>query len=446
MAKIIKPLESYEYFHTLDENIQKIETKVQKKATSDELVFLATNGKNPYVKAIAIKVLINLEDKSLLKVFEQSLQSKDTIIETTGCLTDKIPIAAYFFECVSSNYEQQGEDRNIKMRSDLANKILECKPIDVSLVRYLYNQIPPDSRYYQKIRTLVQQTQDEEILFTLAKYENKADIELIKSFGNKAFWAIGRFRDESFLPFLDEKLDDSNYQDISSILTNFCHEKAVAILKKGLNIMTHDLNLNEHQKNSYLINLYDSANRSNCSLYQTFLEDIWIKHKILSFEILENYKKNHSKDVTADFILSGLKLNGELRLLSKETSSNNNGEDVKLTAKLLRILKNLSVEKYILALSEVIRDTDDLEIYNFVFELNDNPNLLKCKADFIQKMKTNESAYGLLVIIKGVKMLQDRQLFNDCFEIIKSRRAEFLRFEVWEESLQDFIKENNLKL
>ena len=49
VAEIIKPLESYEYIHTLDDDIHKIETEVQKMATSDELIFLAIHGKNPYV-------------------------------------------------------------------------------------------------------------------------------------------------------------------------------------------------------------------------------------------------------------------------------------------------------------------------------------------------------------------------------------------------------------
>ena len=442
VAEIIKPLESYEYIHTLDEDIHKIETEVQKMATSDELIFLAIHGKNPYVKAVAIKVLMNLEDKSLLKVFEQSLLSKDTIIQTTGCLTDKTPIAAYFFECIPRNYEQGGEDINIKIRSDLANKMFEGKPIDISLVRYLYNQIPPDPRYYQKIRTLVQQTQDEEILFTLAKYENKADIELIKSFGDQSFWAIARFPHESFLPFLAEKLNDKNYDDITYATLSYCNQNAADILYRVLNLMTQPENNNNHFD---LVDFYDSVNRSECSMYHPMLENIWLSHKILSFEILEHYQITHTNEETADYILTGLLGNNELKLLCKDISIKN-GNDIKLTVKLLKILRNLSVEKYILALSEVIHDTDDLEMDVLVYELSDNPSLLKCKADFIQKMKMNESAYGLLIILNGVKKLGDRQLFNDCFEIIKSRRAEFLKSEVWEESLQGFIKDNNLKL
>lgn len=445
VLKILKPLESYEYFYALDEDIHKIETKVQKMATSEELVFLATNGKNPYVKAVAIKVLMNLEDKSLLKVFEQSLLSRDSIIQKTGSFTDKTPISAYFFECIPRNYEQGGEEINPKIRSDLANKIFENNPIDVNLIKYLYNQIPPDPRYYLKIRALAIETQDDQVLFTLANYENKADIDLIKSFGDKAFKAIGRFPDERFLPYLDEKLDDSNYQAISNILTNFCHEKAAVIFEKTLNMMKNDSRLNEHKKNCYLPNFYDSANRSNCSKYQSMLENLWLTHKILSFEILEQYQTSHTNEETADFILTGLPGINELKLLWKDKSIIN-GNDIKLIVKLLGIQKNLSLEKYIPTLSKVIHNTDGLEMDKFVFELNDNSNLLKCKADFIQKMKTNESAYGLLIIINGVKKLGDRQLFEDFFEIIKSRRAEFLKSEVWEQSLRDFIKENNLKL
>lgn len=442
VAEIIEPLESYEYIHTLDEDIHKIETEVQKMATADELIFLAIHGKNPYVKAVAIKVLMNLEDKSLLKVFEQSLLSKDTIIQTTGCLTDKTPIAAYFFECIPRNYEQGGEDINIKIRSDLANNMFENNPIDVNLVKYLYNQIPPDPRYYQKIRALVIETQDDQVLFALAKYENNADIELIKSFGDQSFWAIARFPHESFLPFLAEKLNDKNYDDITYATLSYCNQNAADILYRVLNLMTQPENNNNHFD---LIDFYDSVNRSECSMYHPMLENIWLSHKILSFEILEHYQITHTNEETADYILTGFQLNKDLKLFSKEFHLTTY-EDVKMMVKLLKILKNLSTEKYMLAISKVIKDTDDLEMDVFVYELRDNPSLLKCKADFIQKMKMNESAYGLLIILNGVKKLGDQQLFNDCFEIIKSRRAEFLKSEVWEESLQGFIKENNLKL
>ena len=100
------------------------------------------------------------------------------------------------------------------------------------------------------------------------------------------------------------------------------------------------------KKNSYLANLYDSANRSNCSVYHPLLENLWLTYKILSFEILGQYQLSHTKAETADFILSGLLGNNELKLLSKEVFVYF-GNDVKMTVKLLKILRNISVEKYI---------------------------------------------------------------------------------------------------
>lgn len=61
-------------------------------------------------------------------------------------------------------------------------------------------------------------------------------------------------------------------------------------------------------------------------------------------------------------------------------------------------------------------------------------------------MKNNDSAYGLLVIIEGVKEIGNEKLFDECFEVIKQRREEFLTHPIWEKSLQEFLKKNNLKL
>ncbi|MDM1044831.1 hypothetical protein HX004_07125 [Myroides sp. 1354] len=452
----IKSLEKYPSFYALDKEINGIENKVDKIAKSDELEYLALNGNNVYIKGVAIKILINRNDEKIKDVFKRLINSKDSILYNREHLSSSVSLPAFFFENLSFNNKLDKETQN-KIKSDLTEIILNNQPVNISLLNEIHYQIPVNKKYYEKIRNIVIKSNSPSLLVALAKYQNENDIELIKSFKENSFSAIGEFPNDDFLPFLEKYTNHYDEFPYLFAVSKFCNPKGTELISKIVDLKTTNLKNSECNKNYCLKVFYNQIYMNDCKLFYPILEKMWLSHKILSFDILDFYEENHTKEETVDFILSGLFLNGKAELIShnmydiEKMLSQNREEDLTFgetgkLVKLLNRLKTLSEEKYQFTLNSVISNIDDLETDDFIYQLNDNSNLLKAKNSFIQKMKSNESAYGLLIIINGVKKLGDEKLFNDCFEIIKERRNEFQEKEVWEKSLQEFLRNNKLKL
>src|SRR5690606_15257102 len=240
-------------------------------------------------------------------------------------------------------------------------------------------------------------------------------------------------------------------------VSKFCNEEAVNLVSKIVDLKTANLQNEICNENFCLEAFYNQIYMNDCKLFYPILENLWLTHKILSFDILDNYEENHSKEQTADFILSGLQLSGKSELISQnmydlEKMINQNPEEdltfdeVGKLIKLVNKLKNLSGEKYLEAVPNVIKEIDDLYVDEFIHRLSDNKSLLVHKESFVEKMKNNESAFGLLVMMNGIKELGDENRFIYCFEGINKRRNEFSKYEIWQKRLQEFLKENNLKL
>jgi hypothetical protein len=175
----------------------------------------------------------------------------------------------------------------------------------------------------------------------------------------------------------------------------------------------------------------------------------------LSFDILDDYENTHSREETEMFILQGLLLDGEVQLIkhniydldkpiSPDFDLTSFGNTTKLVT-LLHRLKNFSEESYIKALRKNLLEIDDLSTAEFISELKDNKTIIANKDVLLKKMRDNQGIYGLLIIMDGVSLLNDKKLFDECYDILKKRRAEFKKSKIWEKSFQDFLKANKLK-
>lgn len=82
---------------------------------------------------------------------------------------------------------------------------------------------------------------------------------------------------------------------------------------------------------------------------------------------------------------------------------------------------------------------------DFISKLKDNTLILQNKDVLLDRLKNNESAYGILIIMNGVKMLNDKNLFDEGAAIVVNRKTELGKFPVWEKEYKNFIRENNIK-
>jgi len=454
IENILKPLESYESFYALNDETEKIERKLFKNATLSELEYLSVNGKNSYIKAIAIKVLTNLDSRKAIPIFKEILNSKDSLTFRTECLSDSYLLSSYFFENITLN-DNLTKQESERLRQELVNLILDSENANIKLLEEINYSIPIIPENYEKLRNLVIKSKSPQLLISLARFNNQNDIDLIKSFGKDAFLAIEEFPDNQFIPFLKDNIQESKNFPYMFAISKFCNEESAAIVKEIIEFSIQDLE-NRNCSNYCLTAIYNQIYKDNCKLNYPLLSKLWLSHKVLSFDILDEYEKTHSEKETEEFILEGLLLDGKAQLikhnmydLDKMLSADFDMPiPINNTSKLISLLdrlKEFSIESYTKALRKNLLEIDALSTDEFISELNDNKSIIENSDVLIKKMKENDSAYGLLIIMNGDKVLNDKKLFAECFEILKERRAEFKEKKIWEKRFQEFLKENRLK-
>lgn len=451
-AAIIKPLEKEILFYSSeDKEIKKIQELLFKEANPEELVYLAEKGKNIHIKALAIDVLAHRkEGEKILDVFKKSLHSKEKLDYRGGCIVSEHLLSAYIFEGVSAGNHFSEKEKESLHREMIAIA-LNAKPVNGELLEALAYDLPTDQDAYAKIRKLVMDTKSPILLVNLAKYKNPDDIELIKRFGKQAYPAIQEFPDPKFLPMMKEHINDSSDFAFMVALAEFCSEEAKEIVIKAIE---YNKKINEEKDcgGNCLTFLYQQISIKKCALYDSALADLWVTDKIISFDILSAYEKTHTQKETAKFLLDGFLKPGNAKVIAvnsydmdEDGSSEMIFDDNLRLVALLEKTKKISKEVYEKAVRNSLQYLDDLDLNRFISKLKDHDSVLQNRDVLLDRVRNNENAYGALTIMDGLKMLKDKNLFNDGAAIMVSRKAEFKKFPVWEKEYENFIKENNIK-
>lgn len=435
----------------MDRENDSISKLLAQKATENELEYLSLKGQNTFTKAISIKTLINRKSSKIIGIFENLIDSKDTMVYGTESLSTTESLPNFIFQSLVFNRNYSEEEINSN-KEIMVRKILDKNPVNTTLLSSIAYWIPQDESFYEPIRKIVIEERSPALLVTIAKYKKEADIELIKSFGFEALPAIEEFPNEQFREILENDIRFDDYRYMFA-LAKSCTPETVKTVEKALQLKIADLK-NSECGNYCLATIYNQVEMNQCELFYPALQQLWLSNKIISYNIIKNYAANHSKKETENFLFKGFMLKGNPQIIHQNMYDDTNfvadlesGSRWNNEVKIVHVLKELrkySNKKYLKALRNTIIEIKDLDLYDFVRELKDSKSLEIVKNAFIEKMKTKNNAYGLLLTMDAIKLLDDGQLFDKGFEIIKQRKNEFR--EKWEKSLQEFLTENDLKL
>lgn len=196
---LIKPLRGYTSFYALDTIPNLITEKLKSEATEDELEIIINKENSPYVKAVAIEALMRKNKEYTFKLFEENLNSEDSIVFRTECLRDKLSIPCFIFTEGSFSSEYLSVKQAEINKKHFFEILFDQRELNVKLIDELVFWIPNKEEYYLKIREAIIQNRSKYLLRALGKFKKKQDIELIKSFGKEAFLAIREFPDDAFL-------------------------------------------------------------------------------------------------------------------------------------------------------------------------------------------------------------------------------------------------------
>lgn len=458
VKELLKPFENVKsqdemYYEKVIDCVRKL----SKKASSNELLYISTNSKNPYIKTLAIDALKKNNDTLIFKAFEKSINSKDTI-KSSGHRSSSLSLSKYIFEKIVFNGKNFQTHRE-KNSTILTEIIFNQKNINIDLLESISQFIYPSEKYYKSIRKIVIENKSSSLLIPLAKYQKNQDIKLIKSFGKQAISAIQYFPHNDFLEILNDNIAEYNDYKFMFSLGSYCNNQSKEIIKKVIELKLKELSKENEDNNFLLETIYHQIEKSNCNLYNHLLEDLWTNNKIISDKVLTNFEKNHNKNEIKDFLYKGLMLKGTAVIFKgsiydipssiEDIKNKMNNITFGTTGRLVELLnklKRLSKERYEDAVKFNIIQIDGFEFQNLVFALKDYKLIKKNSKTIISKMRSLEKAYSILEIMEVLKEINDMKTFKNGIEIIKERRTEFKNSEVWEENLQEFIKKYKLKI
>ena len=452
IKNIIVPLQGKDTARVYESQLSDVREELFANSNLKELISLAKSKENAFIKQVAIDCIIKKDKSHLLELFEYYLNSTEIINSYKECLIDSKLLPSYILDFAINGEPEVSEEEKQKYFE------LILKSNNPKLLEENHYSFPENEKFYNLLRSTAIENHSKELLYAVAIYKKEQDINLIMSFGKDAFQAIEQFPSEQFLPFLVNYIDNKDYNYYTeSAISSICSNETIKVLNRLIENEKVEIKNVDYEDN-FLSDLYQTINLKNCNLFYPILENLWKTNKIISFDVIQNYKNNHSQNEFENFLMQGFILSGEPKIInyiSKENSKDSTfnsdnwmisgGDDIENLIKVIEQLKANKL-KYQEAVKSSLLNVSSLDFSYFVKQLNDHPTILLSKDIILRKMAENKNAYELLRIMDGIKLLKDVQLFKLGFEIIKNRKQEFLSSKIWSVSLTEFLNKNNLKL
>ena len=153
------------------------------KATTKELyqVFLSDIG--VHAKQISMQIIIERDDKKILKeMFKKNVSINDQG-EQQGCVRGEDPefgnwtLNSPLFWAITTdeNTDIKNLDVETPVKRELIDHILSTKPVNINLLRNIHNQIPKNKKYYREIRKLVSEERRHELLVYISYFKKQSD-------------------------------------------------------------------------------------------------------------------------------------------------------------------------------------------------------------------------------------------------------------------------------
>jgi hypothetical protein len=171
---------------------------LRKNATSHELEVLTTH-KNAVVRCYAFQALAARKEAAVFPILLQHLSDDEKVATFQGCIQDTQKAGDYFIAVARLSANQQGV---------LDSVLLFDNAVKVDQKNQLLSALKPQGKWYNRVREIAQETHSPEAVLALARYQNKADVPLIKKlFENKdqgyyAAYAVREFPHAVFYPYL----------------------------------------------------------------------------------------------------------------------------------------------------------------------------------------------------------------------------------------------------
>lgn len=268
--------------------------------SDDDLMYIAQNG-NTIMKASAANELVDRKSKNLTALFSEQLFSTQKITINNGSLTDKYTLAAALYKEVAfqkekkqrkAYYEKTSTEAQLRGLKELFGpdfdskwSIRESDSLMTILTRLALSNddISPETlsqifkinqfkaANYERVKYFAAKYPTAELLATLASFQNKNDLPLLRAHVSDAFIAISLFPHPSLLPDLKSNIgkeyENPHFQQAvaaykskeSKVILESIWKKITTAYPQG------------NQRDEKLFALHGVIEKINCPLYSDIL-------------------------------------------------------------------------------------------------------------------------------------------------------------------------------
>lgn len=186
--------------------------KLQAIATDKELEDLCDN-KNKIIKCYAFKALTEQKSSRVFSVVMKHLYDTAKILSLSGDVGLSLPINEYLLMNSLPNGRKTDQDKLTYKEQLTLDSILLCSDITKHFMTgdIMLREMPAEPAFYPIIKNKVQLNFSSIALPILARYQNKNDIDIIKTAlernASYSIEAVREFPDPAFYPFLIKQFD-----------------------------------------------------------------------------------------------------------------------------------------------------------------------------------------------------------------------------------------------
>lgn len=287
--------------------------ELQKVSNKNELIEL-TNHPNGVVRSYSFWALSYNKEVDLFSIVKNHLNDDGLINTQFGCIGGQDMVGDFFIQIMTPKYIDLDSE---KMDSK------EMKELD-SLLIYQLNKL--SSRYnainraelteslYPRIRELVIKEKNQSALVTLAKYNKKQDIEIIKNFRDETdkeeggfyytYVAMQQFPRQEYIYLLEDNLNktldnthfSTEWRELYKAIASLKNEKALELLEIPFTKVQH-----QNIKKYHIDFVFDAILEFQIPLYDNLLWKIWVEENqrtLRSYKYLLSLNSSKAYELT----------------------------------------------------------------------------------------------------------------------------------------------------
>tara|TARA_R110002050_G_scaffold194907_1_gene329749 strand:- start:235 stop:1179 length:945 start_codon:yes stop_codon:yes gene_type:complete len=220
------------------------------KAKSEELRQL-TNHTNSVVRCYSFQALAERQDSMTFSILLNHLKDNEYVSTFQGCIVSSSTVGDFFVNIVTPKYISLSAYKLKESEQQNLDSLLIFDPkIKLSAKSRLLKDLQPKPQYHERVRQIAKEERNPTAAITLARFQDEADIDIIKGFFKKekteyyAIYAAREFPHKEFYTELvkiferewkEKYYDYSKWRILYQALAKYDNQQTLEFFERTIN-------------------------------------------------------------------------------------------------------------------------------------------------------------------------------------------------------------------